>query len=103
MAGKTVFAVVIWSTLLFTRAALSDERAGDESPAAVRLGEPQISQWRFGVVVRARGAVTGILATMPVPMDWPEQQVKTVVEEKTPNVSRVSYRTLDGGVKQMVV
>jgi transglutaminase-like putative cysteine protease len=103
MAGKPVITVVLWTTLLVARAALADERADGECPAAIRLGEPETSQWRIGVVVKARGAVTGILATTPVPMDWPEQTVRTVAEEKTPNVGRISYRTLDGGVKQMLV
>jgi len=99
MTGNAVLAVVISSTLLVVPAAVAD----DESPAAIRLGEPTTSQWRIGVVVKARGAVTGILATTPVPMDWPEQTVTIVREEKTPNVGRLSYRTLDGGVRQMVV
>jgi transglutaminase-like putative cysteine protease len=74
-----------------------------EEAGSVRLGEPVRSQWRFGVVVKAPGAVTGIVATLPVPMDWPEQAVRIVSEEKSPKVGRISYRTLDGGVKQMVV
>ena len=75
-----------------------------QARAENRLGEKTTSQWRFGVVVRAgSGPVTGILATTPVPMDWPEQQVKLVKEEKTANVSKLSYRVLDGGVKQMLV
>ncbi|HEX5106735.1 MAG TPA: transglutaminase-like domain-containing protein [Pirellulaceae bacterium] len=69
----------------------------------IRLGEATTSTWRIGVTVRAPGAVTGILATTPVPMDWPEQQVKIVSEEKTDNVAKLSYRTLDDGVKQMLV
>jgi transglutaminase-like putative cysteine protease len=77
--------------------------AAEQNPAAIRLGEPKTSQWRIGVTVKAPGAVTGILATTPVPMDWPEQQVKIVGEEKSANVGRISYRTLDGGVKQMLV
>lgn len=99
MRRKASIAVVILSTLLAASAA----RAGDESPAAIRLGEATTSQWRIGVIVKAPGAVTGLVATMPVPMDWPEQKVKVVGEEKTPGVGRLSYRTLDGGVKQMVV
>jgi transglutaminase-like putative cysteine protease len=78
--------------------------ANAEDATGIRLSEPTTSTWRFGVTVRAAGGpVTGILATTPVPMDWPEQTVKVVREEKTPNVARVSYRTLDGGVKQMLV
>jgi hypothetical protein len=35
-------------------------------------------------------------------MDWPEQRVKQLDEQKMGG-ARISYRTLDGGVKQMVV
>jgi hypothetical protein len=83
--------------------ALTPPLVADESPAAPRLGEPVVSQWQFGVKVNAPGAVTGIVATLPVPMDWPEQTVKIVKEDKSPGVGRISYRTLEGGVRQMVV
>ena len=70
----------------------------------IRLGEQTTSKWRFGVVVKAAGgAVSGIRATLPVPMDWPEQSVKNIDEQKTPHVDAITYRLLDGGVKQMVV
>jgi transglutaminase-like putative cysteine protease len=92
------FAAALALLVGFTLAADADELTG------IRLSEPTTSTWRFGVVVRAAGGpVRGILATTPVPMDWPEQTVKVVREEKTASVGRVSYRTLDGGVKQMLV
>ena len=60
---------------------------GTESDRGIRLGESTKSQWRFGVEVRAVGGpVAGVLATLPVPMDWPEQQVKRVSEEKSPRI-----------------
>jgi hypothetical protein len=87
----------------FVVAAIPAVAFADDSPG-VRLGEPTKSTWRFGVVVKAAGGpVSGIVATMPVPMDWPEQTVKVVSEEKSPGVGRVSTRVLDGGVKQLVV
>jgi hypothetical protein len=36
-------------------------------------------------------------------MDWPEQQVKVVEEKQSSHVRSVTYKTLGGGVKQMVV
>lgn len=74
----------------------------EEAQSRLKLGEKTTSQWRFGVVVRAPGAVSGMVATMAVPSDFPEQQVKIVKEEISPQVKKVSYRDL-GGVKQMVV
>jgi transglutaminase-like putative cysteine protease len=77
---------------------LADETRG------IRLGEQTTSQWRFGVVVKATGGpVTGIRATIPVPMDWPEQSVTKRSEEKSSNVAAVTYKPLDGGVMQMIV
>ncbi|NLX53810.1 MAG: transglutaminase domain-containing protein [Planctomycetaceae bacterium] len=75
----------------------------DTPPAAVRLTNPHTERWQFGVVVRARGDTTGIVATLPVPMPWPEQDVKVLAEEVTPHVRNVRYRVLDNGVKQMMV
>ncbi len=47
--------------------------------------------------------MTGIRAVLPVPMDWPEQTVKTIDEQKSANVNSITFRVLDGGVKQMIV
>lgn len=66
------------------------------------LGESRTQQWRAGMIVRAVGGpCRGIVGTVPVPVDWPEQQVRVVEEDITPNVD-VGYRTVGGTVKQMV-
>ena len=77
--------------------------SASQEDAAIRLANPRTTRWQVGVVVRARGTTTGIVATMPVPMDWPEQDVKVVDEDVSPQVKDVKYRDLDGGVRQMVV
>ena len=78
-------------------------RAEDSAQPRLKLGEQTTSQWRFGMVVKApAGAVNGIVATMAVPSDFPEQKVKILKEEVSPQVKRVSYLDL-GGVKQMLV
>lgn len=70
----------------------------------IRLGAENTAKWRFGVVVKAPSSVvSGIRATMPVPMNWPEQTVRQLGLEKTANVASVSFRPLDDGVKLMVV
>jgi hypothetical protein len=60
-------------------------------------------RWQLGVVVRANGATTGILATLPVPMPWPEQDVEIVDQQQSPQVRSISFRVLEDGVKQMQV
>jgi hypothetical protein len=93
--------IIVVSSLATWLALLASVAPADDR--GIRLGESKVSQWKFGVVVRAAGATTGAKATLPVPMDWPEQAVKIVKEEKSPGVGSVTYRTLNGGVKQMIV
>jgi len=90
----------VWQVLVLMNCAalVADESRG------IRLGEESTSKWRFGVVVKAKGGpVSGITATLPVPMDWPEQTVKKIGEEKTRQVGEVDFPVLDRGVKQMRV
>ena len=69
---------------------------------APELGPAQTQRWEFGVIIRSVGGPSvGLFGTFPVPADWPEQQVKVVNEEVSPNVRRTSYRTTDG-LKQML-
>jgi hypothetical protein len=66
--------------------------------------ETSKERWRIGLVITAGSTpVTGITASVPVLMNWPEQDVAVVNEEFSPSVRRVSYKVLDGGVKQMVI
>ena len=68
-----------------------------------QFGETHVQRWVAGVIVRAVGGpCTGIKAYIPIPTDWPEQEVTTLEEDFSPGV-RVSYRTVEGTVRQMVV
>jgi hypothetical protein len=68
-----------------------------------RLGEERTETHRIGVIVTADGGpCTGVLATLPVPMDWPEQSVTVVKEEKSSHVKKLEYKVI-GGVRQMRV
>ena len=72
------------------------------SAAAAPLGKSETHKWEFGIIVTAVGGpCAGLAGTVPIPQDWPEQQVKVVGEEITPAVRRHSYRTLEG-LKQLV-
>lgn len=88
--------LVILALLLLPQFALAVE-------PRIRFGREQTKQFRVGFNIDASaGAVNGVVATMAVPMDWPEQTV-TVVSEEISSNCKVTYRNLDGGVKQMVV
>ena len=68
-----------------------------------RFGKTSTQKWKVGIVVTAEGgAVASVYGTIPVPTDWPEQQVKVVNEENTPTVRGMNYRVIDNSIKQMV-
>ncbi len=58
---------------------------------------------RIGVIVKASSMVHNVLATAPIPMDWPEQSVRVVGEDISPTVKSVDYRVVGNSLKQMVV
>ncbi len=90
--GIRIFAYRTWMGL----AALS-------LPAASTATDVSVQQWEIGMEVRATGLCTGIVATLPVPMDWPEQRVRVLHEHRTEQVTGLRYRTLGDGVQQLVI
>jgi len=102
VAWVCILAIGTWCPGELARAQFLDGTAArGHAPA---LGDVRTQRYRVGVVLTASGgACRGVYATMPVPTEWPEQQVRIVAEDVSPGVTRVSYRTLAGGVKQMVV
>lgn len=76
----------------------------EDNGKGVRFGEPVKQKWRVGMVVRAIGGpCSGLYGTLPVPTNWPEQEVVVSDEQLTKHVRAVSYRMLEGGVMQMQV
>ena len=76
----------------------------DDDTGGVRLGATVTQRYRVGVYVKAvGGTVRGITATLPVPLDWPEQTVRIGEEDISAAVKSVRYRTLGGSVKQMLI
>ena len=91
--------------VLFALSASAGAFGWQDAPArGIQLTQPAVSVWRIGVEVQAgEGGASGIVATSPIPKEWPEQKVVRQGEEKTPNVARVALRDLEEGVRQMVV
>ncbi len=85
----------------FARAQFDDTKPGP----GVRFDKTVISKIKIGVSVTAVGGPCGgIIGTAPVPTDWPEQKVTILKEDLSPNITKVEYRKLTGGVaRQMVV
>ena len=69
-----------------------------------RLDKSFTQRYRVGVKISSgAGPCRGLIATIPVPTDWPEQQVRIDDEEIGKAVRSVRYIPLGDGVKQMVV
>ena len=96
-----VLPVTLLLSVFLSSAATAQFKGTEEGGS--RLGETLTQRWRVGVIVTAaNGPCTGIEATIPVPVDWPEQTV-TVVEEDVSSGVRTSFRMVQGTVKMMVV
>jgi hypothetical protein len=68
------------------------------------LGTRSEQRYKVGLIVTAEGGpCRDIYASMPVPADWPEQRVRIVAEDLSPDVKRLHYRELGEGVRQMIV
>lgn len=75
--------------------------AADQGP---KLGRETTTRIQIGVRVKAvGGACSGIHCTLPIPMEWPEQQVKIVEEDVSPTVRLGKNRVIGGSATQMVV
>ena len=97
----TVLAMALAAAAVPARGQFLDEAPG---PAGPVLGDARVQRFRVGVVVTAEGGpCRGIHATMPVPIEWPEQKVRIVSEEVSPGVRNLRYRDLAPGVRQVVV
>ena len=78
--------------------------APEVGSAAPTLGDARTQKYRVGLSVTAEGGTCrDIYATLPVPADWPEQKVQILQEDLSPDVRSLRYRTLPGGIKQMIV
>lgn len=77
----------------------------DDDAVTPRLGyeSPQTQTWRIGLVLQTPVTCTNVLATFPVPQDWPEQKVRVVDQKISPLVTRWAPRELGDGAQQIVL
>jgi hypothetical protein len=75
-----------------------------EPEKGLKFGTPIAQKLKVGVIIKAEnGVCQNLIATVPVPGDWPEQSVKIVDEELSSSVQSVRYRTSAGQLKQMLI
>ena len=77
---------------------------GHVSGQGAHLGAPVTQKLKVGVIIKAQGgSCTTCWGPRSVPIDWPEQTVKIVDEELTPNVPSLHYRVSGVTLKQMMI
>ena len=63
----------------------------------------QVQRWKIGMIVTAGASpCSGIVGTLAVPTEWPEQKVRVVSQELSRGVS-VRYRNVEDAARQMTV
>ena len=96
-----IVSVTLAGFFAFAGAARAQFQEGD--PGGTKLGKTHVQRWKVGMTVTAVGGpCKGIVGYVPVPVEWPEQQV-TVAEEDISPAAKISYRTIDGTMKLMVI
>jgi transglutaminase-like putative cysteine protease len=89
--------------MVLATARVAPAQFGDESTKGPRPDKLQIEKWEIGVVVTApSGPCSGIVSTVVLPVDWPEQQVLIVSEDYSVTVASHTER-MTGTVKQLVL
>ncbi|MEE8452440.1 MAG: transglutaminase-like domain-containing protein [Thermoguttaceae bacterium] len=96
-------AYLIGTILLFGTATSASAQFIEGDPQGTPMGESRLQRMQVGITVSAtRGACNGVTCYTAVPIEWPEQQVKIVDEEITPN-ARVRYVSVGETAKMMEV
>ncbi len=79
------------------------ESSGSDSQPRLVYESPQKQNWRIGLVLETPVTCTNVIATFPVPMDWPEQKVRVTGQTVDPAVTSWKTRELPGGARQVVL
>src|SRR5438093_11997099 len=84
---------VMSMVMVLTTASVGAAQFADESTKGARLDKELTERWEIGLVVTAAsGPCAGFMATVALPVDWPEQQVKVISEEFSPFVTSHAER-----------
>jgi len=78
---------------------------GERYVGGPRLGESQNQIWRAGVIIEPGATLETAQITIPVPMEWKEQRIININEEKMDAslASQIVYRNHGGGAMEMVL
>ncbi|MEM9410967.1 MAG: transglutaminase-like domain-containing protein [Planctomycetota bacterium] len=74
-----------------------------EEPGAPRFSKPEVIYYEFGLKITSNGQSSGILGTVPVPIEWPEQKVEFIEQRKSDSLKNISFKKLGKNIRQMVI
>jgi transglutaminase-like putative cysteine protease len=96
--------LVAFALATFFAAPALGQFGAKEEGSGPRLGKTATHEWKTGITVTAIGGagVANCFGTIPVPTDWPEQQVKVVKEDISATARGVTYRVVDNSIRQMI-
>lgn len=101
---SSLLCLLMFALVANARAQFEDDTKAKSVDGGPKIDKTLTQKIKIGVEVKAVGGpVKGIHCTLPVPTDWPEQQVKVLEEKQSSHVRSVTYKNLQGGVKQMIV
>ncbi len=61
-----------------------------------------VQKWEFGLEITATGDSSGIVASVPIPINWPEQKV-SIIDERKGGADRFTYKNLGDEAAQLVI
>lgn len=95
--------ILLTWTAVGLAAATACAQFGQNDQKGAELGQTRVQRWKAGVTVQAMdGPCYGVVATIPVPVDWPEQTV-VISEEDVTSQARVNQGMKQKAVPQLVV
>lgn len=84
------------------RSALKQTDESDQVVSRVTFDSPESQRWRIGLILETPVTCVNALATFPLPIDWPEQEVRVMSQEIDPLVTKWSTRELKPRAAQFV-
>jgi hypothetical protein len=101
--AKSLHAAMVTGWFLCAVSQAAAQFGVTRSAGGPELGAERTQRWKVGLTVVAQAPCLDVFGTVPVPTNWPEQDVKVVDEQISDSIRQVRYRDLEGGIRQMLV
>jgi transglutaminase-like putative cysteine protease len=100
--SSTLFAQFDFGLNANTPTGVNEEKIVNGGP---KRGTSQRQTWRAGVIIEPGSQIESAKVTLPVPMDWFEQEVVKINEIKTDAAlsNTIRYQIVNNGAKEMVL